>query len=276
MTTSANRSTFHIWIKTLTGKVFKVNVTNSYTIQDIKWQIQKHPNCKGLHPSKQQLVFNHIHLPSRPYSKCISDYKIYANCTIILCCKLSTAPSIKKCSGSDVKENEIDSLSSIQISYNEFLDICDDTMIYDLSKQKKQKRKSILNQTPIEILSIIYSFARVVGGKKPKIKDEIKKWNDVHAAAYQGDINKCDELLQNGYYIDQWTDTKYGTPATALTISVLRGYVDLTEFLLINGARRRIRFLMEELEKQTSECSQYLGNEKRLIMLELLRPYAHL
>ncbi len=81
-------------------------------------------------------------------------------------------------------------------------------------------------------------------------------------------------MLKNGYYIDQWTDSNYGKPGTALTVAVLRGFVDLTQFLLINGARRRIRFLVMELMRPMSECSVYLGYERRLVMLEMLRPYA--
>ena len=110
---------------------------------------------------------------------------------------------------------------------------------------------------------IIYEYSYCIGYFKKNYKCQ---WNELHECARVNNglngIKKAEHLLKNNdYYIDQWSDNGF---QTALYWAVMCHYIEMIEFLLINGARRKIKIILYELESGLSYSSGAYNNDNNI------------
>lgn len=111
---------------------------------------------------------------------------------------------------------------------------------------------------PKEVLTAICNYAQTAGGKRNFNSGEYNNMK-IHTAVDANDINEVDMLLKEGLYVDQWYEFK--TPLFRAVYT--HRNIEMAEFLIINGARRRIKSPVYELEKR-DDSDEFLN---------LLRPF---
>ena len=134
---------------------------------------------------------------------------------------------------------EMDKVSDIMIDGDSFMELLSNTLHHGIDEQA----------LPKEILMEIYAFSRTFGGNRNfhyfgRMPQHDAATNALHDAATENDVRKVDELLKSGYFVDQWS-VAFHTP---LVEAVRALNVEMVEFLLLNGARRRIRSLVSSLK----------------------------
>ena len=236
------------------GNITKIKCKPINTIKTIKIKVQEE---LGIPAPRLRLTFKHKLLNDNKklceLDTNNNDPKFELGCHL----QLGGAPIYESPSEVDARENKLKKnfLSKIQIKKNEF-----ETLI----SNSIQSTYSI--ELSINIIDVIYEYANVIGSSR-NVKEQ---WNDLHKYAKQGNIVKCEELLKNGYYIDQWTSVSSNTP---LIWAIYSNSIDIVEFFIINGARRNIKRCYKELNsdlcvKQIHDLDANVKNE----IIQMLEP----
>ena len=116
-----------------------------------------------------------------------------------------------------------------------------------------------------EIINLIYEYCEIIGGSI-NLRIENTKLNTY---ATQGNIEQCEKLLKVGYYIDQWANMDKETP---LLNAIYSNNVEIVEFFLLNGARRRIKRYHTLLHTVHMEKINALDTDVKKEMIKLLKP----
>ena len=223
-----------IFVKTLTGKTITLNVTASDTIETVKYALKKET---AILPELQKLIFSGKLLEN---TKTLTDYNIQNEQTIHLVCRLSKAEIYQS-----YEDPNMDSIKEIKMQRQDFVDLL----------------LSSLNTLNKSICDILYDYSECISGDK----NFDNKWTKLHQVK-KNDIQTAEKLLkQEGYYIDQWSDIGFKTP---LYLAVEWNLVEMVEFFLLNGARRRIRSMVKDLKENSNE-----NDKQKQEILQLLLPY---
>ena len=152
--------------------------------------------------------------------------------------------------GEDLEHLDMDKVKDIRIDCDSFIGLLPN--IDDM-------------EIPVSVGMEIYEFSRCIGGDR-NFKFH---WDELHKHAT--DIDKAEELLKAGYYIDQWATTDYQTP---LDLAVHAHNVEMVEFYVLNGARRGIRGFIKELSGHPIYKSMInMDEEVRRQLLDIFSPY---
>ena len=282
---------FYVWIfvnnfRNKPNK-FHIKVLRHDTIYDLKEKIS---DKIGFSQCNQCLIYNNIELKNS-YLKSITQYNIKKNCIIYCIPKMNTGPYINNDGLMVNKQNNnditYDPISIIKITKHEFHEIFNDFVYFD----------NILKKSftiPTEIIDILYSYSMVIGCTKyydikrnkyiNTIKNEIfksklqKQYNNklFHESIFNGNILKCEYYLKElNYYIDSYVSGYDYNMATGLVISVLQGNVELTDFLLINGSRKLIKYCIKLLKNSDSNITNInqMNDDIKYQILSLLYMY---
>lgn len=223
-----------IFVKTLTGQTITLDMIESDTIEAVKYALKKET---AIPPEMQKLIFSGKQLENY---KTLTDYNVQNEQTLYLVCNLSQHEIYQS-----YEDPNMDIIKDIKMNREDFSKLI----------------LSIVNQCNNSICGVLFEYTECISGDK----NFDNKWTKLHQVK-KNDIETAEKLLkQEKYYIDQWNDSGFKTP---LYLAVQWNLVEMVEFLVLNGARRRIRSMVKELKDNTNN-----NDKQKQEILQLLVPY---
>ena len=234
------------YVKTLTGKTITVRVQPYSYVLDIKQQIN---DKEGIPVEQQRIIFNGRQLED---GSTLKHYGITDGSILHLVLRLGGRCSTEQ-ENMKLENLNMNKVADIQITSDDFVALLTESLqTYQVSKS---------------VLMVIFEYARCIGGER-----NFKSfWDELHSAAGRGDIEAADRLLKEGYYVDQWSHS--GQQSPMYWAAVGKPDVKMVEFLLINGARRRIRDIISELKGGLNYTVNQLDESARNELINLLSPF---